>query len=152
MRTAATKPVLSLLFASLCLAAQVGERRVDFEDEEVGRPPRFFNTVVTGDKAEGKWVVEEAEDAPSGKRVLTQRDGKADDERYALPFRGAGLSLLLDLMVEREGPDVIGEMARVLATTHPGAFDLAALCTSVTDLSREELEAELFRFARTSGQ
>ena len=84
MRSATSQLILLVLLIFLCLAAQVGERRVDFEDEEAGRSPRFFNTAVTGDKAEGKWIVEEAQDAPSGKKVLTHRDGKADDERYAL--------------------------------------------------------------------
>jgi hypothetical protein len=80
----ATKPIVLVLFMSLLLAAQLRERRIDFENEETGKPPRFFTTAVTGDKAEGKWLVEDVEGAPSGKKVLTQRDGKADEDRYAL--------------------------------------------------------------------
>jgi hypothetical protein len=66
------------------LAAQLAERRIDFENEEVGQPPRFFTTAVTGDFKEGKWIVEEAEGAPSGKKVLAQRDANDEEHRYAL--------------------------------------------------------------------
>jgi len=72
------------LLALICLAAQVGERRVDFENDEAGRLPRFFTPAVTNDLKEGKWVVEEVEDPPSGKKVLAQRDAGDDPDRFAL--------------------------------------------------------------------
>jgi hypothetical protein len=72
------------LVALICLAAQLVERRVDFENDEVGQPPRFFTPAVTGDEKEGKWVVEDAQGAPSGKKVLAQREANDAEHRYAL--------------------------------------------------------------------
>src|SRR5918993_3233224 len=66
------------------LAAQLAERRMDFENDEVGQLAKFFTPAVSGDEKEGKWVVEEADAPPSGRKVLAQRDaGKAED-RFAL--------------------------------------------------------------------
>ena len=79
--TTVTMLVLSCIFS---LAAQLGERRIDFENDEVGQLPRFFTPAVTNDRKEGKWVVEEVEGAPSGKRVLAQRDAGDDADRMAL--------------------------------------------------------------------
>jgi hypothetical protein len=72
------------LVAFICVAAQISERRIDFENDEVGRLPRFCTAAVTNDLKEGKWVVEEVEDPPSGKKVLAQRDAGEDADRYAL--------------------------------------------------------------------
>ena len=72
------------LVALSCLAAQLAERRVDFENDEVGQPPRFFTPAVTGDGKQGKWVIEEAQAPPSGKKVLAQRDADKTEDRYAL--------------------------------------------------------------------
>ena len=47
MRSATSQLILLVLLIFLCLAAQVGERRVDFEDEEAGRSPRFFTVGIT---------------------------------------------------------------------------------------------------------
>ena len=68
----------------LLIAAQLSERRVDFENDEAGSLPRFVTPAVTSDLKEGKWVVEEVEDAPSGKKVLAQRDATDDPDRFAL--------------------------------------------------------------------
>ena len=78
MRTLASWIVL------LLLAAPVSERRVAFENDEAGRLPRFFTPAVTNDLKEGTWVVEEVENAPSGKKVLAQRDASDDPDRFAL--------------------------------------------------------------------
>jgi hypothetical protein len=83
MRRASTVTML-MLSCIFSLAAQLAERRVDFENDEVGKLPRFFTTAVTNDLKEGKWVVEEVEGAPSGKRVLAQRDAADDADRMAL--------------------------------------------------------------------
>jgi hypothetical protein len=72
------------LVCLMLLAAQVRERRVDFENEEIGAAPRFFTPAVTGDAKEGKWLVEETDGAPSGRRVLAQRDPNDEEHRYAL--------------------------------------------------------------------
>ena len=83
MRTA-MKPIVLVSFCLISLAAQIAEQRIDFENDEVGRLPRFFTPAVTNDLKEGKWVVEEAERAPSGKQVLAQRDAGDDADRFAL--------------------------------------------------------------------
>jgi hypothetical protein len=76
-----TVPALILL---VLVAAAIPERRIDFENDEVGRLPRFFTPAVTNDRKEGKWAVEDVEGAPSGKRVLAQRDASDDPDRFAL--------------------------------------------------------------------
>ena len=70
--------------AVLCVAAAPLERRIDFEGDETGQAPRFFTSAATGDGREGKWVIEEVDGAPSGKRVLAQRDAKGGADRIAL--------------------------------------------------------------------
>jgi len=79
MRTAMTLAALLL-----CAFAAPAERRINFEDDEVGKLPRFFTPAVSGDAKEGKWAIEEARDAPSGKKVLAQRDAEGAEDRYAL--------------------------------------------------------------------
>jgi len=106
----ATKPIVLVLFTSLLLAAQLRERRIDFEGEETGKPPRFFSPAVTGDKAEGKWVVEDVEGAPSGKKVVTHREGKPDEERYALCLYDT--DKLADIDVEVQLKSLGGETDR----------------------------------------
>jgi hypothetical protein len=83
MRSATTIVVL-MLSSLFSLAAQLSERRIDFENDEVGQLPRFFTPAVTNDLKEGKWVVEQAEAAPSGKAALAQRDATDDADRMAL--------------------------------------------------------------------
>jgi len=106
----ATKPIVLVLFTSVLLAAQLRERRIDFEGEETGKPPRFFSPAVTGDKAEGKWVVEDVEGAPSGKKVVTHREGKPDEERYALCLYDT--DKLADIDVEVQLKSLSGETDR----------------------------------------
>ncbi len=78
------KRVALSLTAFACFAAQLAERRVDFENDEVGKLPRFFTPAVSNDLKEGKWAIEEVEGAPSGKKVLAQRDANDEEHRYAL--------------------------------------------------------------------
>ena len=81
-----TKPLLLALgvVVSLAGAAPLAERRIDFENEELGQPPRYFTPAVTGDFKDGNWVVEEAEGAPSGNKALAQRDDGKEAHRFAL--------------------------------------------------------------------
>jgi hypothetical protein len=83
MRSATTVAVL-MLSSLISLAAQLAERRVDFESDEVGRLPKFFTSAVTGDAKEGSWAIEETDGAPSGRKVLAQRDPNDAEDRYAL--------------------------------------------------------------------
>ena len=88
------------LVAFICIAAQVGERRVDFENDEVGRLPRFFTPAVTNDRKEGKWLVEDVEGAPSGKHVLAQRDATDDADRFALCLYDSDKVVDIDVEVQ----------------------------------------------------
>ena len=83
MRFPVTRVGLWLCFV-LFAAAQIAEQRIDFESDEAGQAPRYFTSAVTGDFKEGKWIVEDAEGAPSGKKVLAQRDATDAGERFAL--------------------------------------------------------------------
>jgi hypothetical protein len=75
---------IALFTVVLCFGAALQERRVDFETDETGKSPKFFITAVNGDYPAGKWVVEEAGDAPSGRKVLAQRDAAPAEDRFAL--------------------------------------------------------------------
>jgi hypothetical protein len=101
MPTAIKALLLTLcsLMSLAAAAAQLVERRIDFEEDEVGKPPRFFTTAVTGDFKEGKWVVEEAEGAPSGSKVLAQRDANDAEHRYALCVYDADKAADVDVEV-----------------------------------------------------
>src|SRR5688572_20795778 len=92
--------VAMVLLGTLLLAAAPPERRVDFENDEVGRPPRFFTPAVTNDRKEGKWLVEDVEGAPSGKHVLAQRDSADDADRFALCLYDSDKVVDIDVEVQ----------------------------------------------------
>jgi hypothetical protein len=56
---------------------------VDFEKDELGKPPAGFTTARTGNGAPGAWVVQEDATAPAGKKVLAQTS--KDDTDYRFP-------------------------------------------------------------------
>ncbi|MGB7158645.1 MAG: hypothetical protein WBD40_11300 [Tepidisphaeraceae bacterium] len=117
MRTV-TKPIVIVLSLFGLLAAQLAERRVNFEADETGQPPKFFTPAVTGNEKEGTWVVEEVKDAPSGSKVLAQRDAKGAADRFALCLYDSVKVADIDLEVQLK--PIAGESAR--------AGGLAARC------------------------
>jgi hypothetical protein len=60
----------------------------NFESDPPGRPPQGFQFALTGKGRPGNWVVEIADDAPSGKNVLAQTDGDTTDYRFPIAFTG----------------------------------------------------------------
>ena len=57
----------------------------NFDSDTPGQPPKGFQFGLTGKGRPGKWIVQTAEDAPSGKNVLAQTDG---DEYTPPPVPG----------------------------------------------------------------
>ncbi|HEV8606964.1 MAG TPA: family 16 glycoside hydrolase [Tepidisphaeraceae bacterium] len=60
------------------------EITADFEKDEVGAPPSGFVTALTGGGGPVKWVIQEDEKAPSGKKVLAQTSSDSTDYRFPL--------------------------------------------------------------------
>lgn len=54
----------------------------DFEDGVVGTPPLGFTAAVTGGGPPGLWRVQNADDAPSGSKVLAQLSDDRTNARY----------------------------------------------------------------------
>ncbi len=60
------------------------EITVDFEKDEVDAAPAGFVTAVTGGGGPVKWIVQEDQNAPSGKKVLAQTSADSTDYRFPL--------------------------------------------------------------------
>jgi len=60
------------------------EIAADFEKDEVGASPTGFVTALTGGGGPVKWVVQEDDKAPSGKKVLAQTSADSTDYRFPL--------------------------------------------------------------------
>jgi hypothetical protein len=82
------------LAALLCAAVPAEEKTMltfNFDADTPGQPPKGFQLALTGKGEPGKWLVETAEDAPSGKNVLAQRDGDTTDYRFPIAYTGPAL-------------------------------------------------------------
>jgi hypothetical protein len=73
--------VVLVMVATGCSASPV---TIDFEKDEVGKPPAGFTTALTGGGGPVSWVVREDPSAPSGKKVLVQES--TDDTSYRFPL------------------------------------------------------------------
>jgi hypothetical protein len=72
------------------LAAVPGARHFDFEADREGREPRDLSFARTKELGKpGRWVVQAAADAPSGKKVLAQLDPDPTDDRYPVAVASA---------------------------------------------------------------
>ncbi|HUP21419.1 MAG TPA: hypothetical protein VNB06_00590 [Thermoanaerobaculia bacterium] len=65
-------------------AASSASLRFDFEEDLVGEAPRGFVSARSGQGAPARWEVIEAEDAPSGARVVAQLSEDATSYRFPL--------------------------------------------------------------------
>jgi len=83
--------VLPLGLAVGALAQDRSATRFDFESDKPGEPPQGFSFGRTGKGPPGKWVVQAAEDAPSGKNVLAQTDADRTDYRFPIAYTGPEL-------------------------------------------------------------
>lgn len=84
----ATTPIgLLVLGWALAAVAAPADKKVelqnlwDFEQETVGQPPPGFAFVNTKVGKPGRWVIEAQEGAPSGAKVLAQREPDATEGR-----------------------------------------------------------------------
>ena len=81
-----------VLGAALVGAAVIAEEKTmttfNFDSDTAGQPPKGFHFGLTGKGKPGNWIVQTADDAPSGKKVLAQTDGDATDYRFPLAFAG----------------------------------------------------------------
>lgn len=57
---------------------------LNFDKDEVGKPPKSFSTALTGKGKTGAWVVMKDETAPSQPNVLAQTDMDATSYRFPL--------------------------------------------------------------------
>jgi len=86
---------LRLLWVALPLGLTLGAfaqdgsaKRFDFDSDKPGEPPQGFSFGRTGKGPPGKWVVQAADDAPSGKNVLVQSDSDRTDYRFPVAYTG----------------------------------------------------------------
>lgn len=91
------------------VAAQEPDVQVfDFEQTASGEEPVGFSAALTGQGRPGKWIVTEASDAPSGRRVLAQTD--ADRTSYRLPVIVADHPSVTDVDLSVRFKAVSGEV------------------------------------------
>ena len=96
---------LSLTPASL---AQNGSaKRFDFDSDKPGDPPQGFSFGRTGKGPPGKWLVQAADDAPSGKNVLAPTDADRTDYRFPIAYTGPDLK---DLRISVKCKPVTGKV------------------------------------------
>ena len=72
-----------LIVASSLAAGDAPARRIDFDDQKAGEPPRGFSCALTGQGRPGAWRVVTDETAGSRPHVLAQTD--ADPTSYRFP-------------------------------------------------------------------
>lgn len=85
------KVALWSLVAAAALAGEKKMARFSFDSDVAGQPPRGFELALTGKGKPGRWVVQAAADAPSGKNVLAQTDGDDTDYRFPIAYTGPEL-------------------------------------------------------------
>ena len=73
-------------------AAAIGEEKTmttfNFDSDSPGQPPKGFQFGLTGKGRPGNWIVQAADDAPSGTNVLAQTDGDTTDYRFPIAYTG----------------------------------------------------------------
>jgi hypothetical protein len=80
----------------------------NFDSDSVNHPPPGFTSYATGGGPEGKWLVKEMVDAPSGKHVVEQTD--ADKTDYRFPVLIADKGEYSDLEVSVKGKAISGKI------------------------------------------
>ncbi len=102
--------LLSMLIVGIVAAEAVIDAATvwDFEDGQEGRSPSGFSFTETGDGSPGRWVIQAAVDAPSGKYVLAQTDNDPADFRF--PMAVADEPSLTDLRLSVRCRPVSGKV------------------------------------------
>lgn len=88
-----------ILFIAVSASAKSGQYW-DFEGGKSDAPLRNISFVRAGSGSAGDWAIQEAPDAPSGTRVLAQRNGDKTDYRFPMAIAGGPLSRDLQLSVK----------------------------------------------------
>jgi hypothetical protein len=94
--------IARVLLAVVALAAPAAPalaETLDFEGMPVDRPPPGFTTTVTGDGPEGRWVVQQDPEAPSGTQVLVQASDAPGRPQFPLAIYDAVSATDVDLSV-----------------------------------------------------
>ena len=73
-----------LALAARPAAAGSEPRRLDFEDAEVGAPPRGFSFALTGNGPPARWTILEDASSPAGAKVLAEVSRDRTDNRFPL--------------------------------------------------------------------
>lgn len=76
--------LLALALGCSTIPAVAGAQTLDFEKDGPGEAPGGFTVAQTGPGAAPRWIVEEDQSAPSGKRVLVQRSTDDTSSRFPL--------------------------------------------------------------------
>ena len=102
--------ILVFLLATVGRAAEIAERKWDFESGSVGQPPSGFSFGRTGGGRTGRWLIKAEKDAPSGAHVLAQLD--TDSTSYRFPIAVAEELLLRDFRLAVRCKPISGKVDR----------------------------------------
>jgi hypothetical protein len=93
---------ISVVLAILPIAVGYAQQQkgFNFETDAAGKAPAGFTSYATGGGPEGKWVVTEMSDSPSGKHVVEQTDADPTDVRFPVLIADNGEYADLDVNVE----------------------------------------------------
>lgn len=83
-RRSTTGMLLGLTLAVLAQPIAAETLVVNFDTMPPAQPPAGFNTAVTGEGAEGRWIVQQDADAPSGTQVLAQTSDQPRRAQFPL--------------------------------------------------------------------
>jgi hypothetical protein len=83
--------IAAVVLGAAAIAEEKTMTTFNFDSDTPGQPPNGFQFGLTGKGRPGKWVVQTADDAPSGKNVLAQTDGDTTDDRFPIAYTGPEL-------------------------------------------------------------
>ena len=88
------------LSIALTAAAFAQPKVFTFDADATGKAPAGFTSYATGGGPAGKWVVNEVNDAPSGKYVVVQTDADKTDTRFPVLIADSGEYSDLDVSMK----------------------------------------------------
>jgi hypothetical protein len=88
------------------------EKRLGFDQDEVGTVPRGFSAIHSGDGSPGRWQVVAAEDAPSGRQAVAQID--VDRTSYRFPLLVLDSPTVRDVALSVEGKPISGKVDQAI--------------------------------------
>ena len=91
MSTERAIALAGVLLGAAAIAEEKTMTTFNFDSDSPGQPPKGFQFALTGKGRPGSWIVQAADDAPSGKNVLAQTDGDTTDYRFPIAYTGPEL-------------------------------------------------------------